>query len=364
MSKYSKTSRTRRRKVGFRLTYYYATYFGLLFAAYLGRSDMPNRQVLYWLLLVGLFVFAGFRFEVGCDWSGYANNFYATFDSFSSAFSRRNSGHWSVIHFLHENGLPYYALNVIAAAIFFIGFHALARRQPNPLTFLALAFPILIINMPMSAIRQGEAIGFICLAYLAFSDRRMILYIFWIILGSLFHESILFFMVLAPFIHGQLNQKNILLASLIAVPGLYALTQLDAAELAEERYIDSGVNAAGSAFRLGILSLTGLLFLWKIAPKWRDQFPRDYKLAVIGSWLMVGFFGLFFVSTVIGDRFGYYLIPIQLMIFTRIPYLVRLPNKKLLTALPYIGLTLVFVTWTQLSWHFNQCYIPYNNVLF
>ncbi|NBB99157.1 MAG: EpsG family protein, partial [Alphaproteobacteria bacterium] len=70
------------------------------------------------------------------------------------------------------------------------------------------------------------------------------------------------------------------------------------------------------------------------------------------------------VSTVIGDRFGYYLIPIQAMIFARIPFLQFRTNAALHAALPYLGLLLVFTVWTQLSWHFQQCYIPYQTWIF
>jgi hypothetical protein len=145
---------------------------------------------------------------------------------------------------------------------------------------------------------------------------------------------------------------------------LYGVLQSEGSEFATDRYVDTGIDAAGAVFRLGILSLTGLLFVWKIAPSWRVAFPKDYKLVALGSYMMMGFFSLFFVSTVIGDRFGYYLIPIQTMIFARLPYLYNMPNRNLLAALPYVGLSLVFVVWTQSSRHFQQCYIPYDTVPF
>ncbi len=339
---------------------YYLTYVGLLLTAYLGGSGATVRQSLYWASLLGLFVFSGFRYEVGCDWSGYWFNFITPIRGYYEAFTWSEPGHWSLIYFLRQTGLPYPYLNVATSAIFFVGLHALARRQPNPLAVLALAFPILIINMPMSGIRQGVAIGFMCLAFVAFMDRRLIVYVAWVLAGSLFHSSALAFLLFAPFVVGRLTSRNVVLSSLLAIPGVFGLLQTEAAELAQSRYILREIDAAGAAFRLGILSLTGLFFLWFLQPAWKREFPSDYKLAVIGSWLMVGFFGLFFVSTVIGDRFGYYLIPIQIMIFARIPYLRTLRDRQIWSLAPYAGLTLVFIVWTQLSWHFNQCYIPYD----
>lgn len=341
------------------VTTYYATYFVLLLTAIQVSKDRQAKTILYWAALSGLFLFSAFRYRVGCDWWGYLINYRIWIPSYEFAFTLSEPGYWSVIHFLQQTGLPYEYLNVITSAIFFIGFHALARRQPNPLMMLALAVPILIINMPMSAIRQGAAIGFMCLAYVAFVDRRVVLYVVWILMGSLFHSSILAFLVFAPFVVGRVSRKNIIFASLLALPGAYGLSQTEAAEVAQQRYIDTGIDAAGAVFRLGVLSLSGLFFVRYVRKAWEREFPEDYKLVLIGAWLMVGFFGLFFVSTVIGDRFGYYLIPIQIMIFARIPYLQTLKNRQFWSVMAIAGLTLVFLVWTQLSSLFSQCYVPY-----
>lgn len=341
------------------MTTYYATFVALLISSFLAARDRQAKVALYWAGLIGLFLFSAFRYQVGCDWWGYLVNYRIQIPSYEFAFTLSEPGHWSIIRFLQHTGLPYEYLNIITSAIFFIGFHALARRQPNPLAMLALAFPILVINMPMSGIRQGAAIGCMCLAYVAFMDRRVIRYVFWILVGSLFHSSALAFLVFAPFVLGAWTRRNIIFASLLALPGVYGLSQTEAAELAQRRYIETGIDAAGAVFRLGILSLSGLFFVLYIRKAWQREFPQDYKIAIIGAWLMVGFFGLFFVSTVIGDRFGYYLIPIQLMIFARVPYLQTLKNRQLWTLAPIAGLTLVFLVWTQLSSLFGQCYVPY-----
>ena len=101
-----------------------------------------------------------------------------------------------------------------------------------------------------------------------------------------------------------------------------------------------------------------------VRKKWLRTWPQDYSLASIGAIGMALAFLLVPVSSVIGDRFGYYLIPIQAMIFARIPFLPFRANSALHSALPYLGLLLVFTVWSQLSWHFSECYIPYQTWLF
>lgn len=339
---------------------YYGTYATLLLATYVGFASRDFRKIIYWVSITFLFLFVGFRYNVGCDWGGYFRNYYlAPISTYSDAILTLDPGYWALIVTLRELGAPYQYSNVVTAGIFFLGLHVFAWRQPDPMAFLALCFPILIINMPMSGIRQGAAIGFLCLSYVAILDRKLFSYVTWTMLGSTFHSSILVFLFLAPFVNGRFNKLNILIAILFGLPGLYMLMQTEAGALATERYIESDLIAAGAVFRLALLTVSGLFFLWILAPAWREGFPDDYKLANIGSWMMILIMAPIFASTVIGDRFGYYLVPLQAMIFARIPYLQLGGNRMLLIVLPYAGLTLVFVVWTQLSWHFNECYIPY-----
>lgn len=338
---------------------YYTVLGGLWASAWCGRAGPSSRTFLYYVCLYGLFLFSAYRFYVGCDWIGYFINFH-TLEPFTFDLMTKDIAHWALIEFVHYLELPYTYLNVFTSCIFFYGVHRLAKRQPDRLAFLVLTFPILIINMPMSAIKQGAAIGFLCLAFVAFLDRRMIFYVMWILAGSLFHSSILAFLLLAPFVRGTFNRRNLLIGLALALPGAYGLSQTESAQVAEVRYVTGGGDAAGAVFRLGILLLSGLFFLFSVAPKWRVQFPDDYKLVLIGAWMMTGFFSLYFVSSVIGDRFGYYLIPLQAMIFARLPYLNMGRSTQFIAVLPYMLLTLVFLVWTQKSRHFNDCYIPYS----
>ena len=55
---------------------------------------------------------------------------------------------------------------------------------------------------------------------------------------------------------------------------------------------------------------------------------------------------------------------IQTIIFARIPYLPFERLRALHSALPYLGLLTVFITWSILSSIFLECYIPYQSWIF
>jgi len=344
-------------------------YIGLTTFLFLLRyalaRDRGVRKQIYFLVLVTLFMFSAFRYQVGCDWSGYYYQYLkaANFD-WSSITEIREPIWWAILGWINDTGLPYPVANIVSSAVFFLGVHVLARRQPDPLGFLVLLFPILIINMPMSGIRQGAAIGLLCIAYVAFIDRRPLWLTFWVVLATGFHSSALVFMLLLPISTGRFTQYRLIVAAVLAVPGVLFLASSEAAELATSRYLETELDAAGAIFRVGLLGLSALYFFIFLRKKWRRTWPQDYSLVVIGAIGMALMILLIPVSSVVGDRFSYYLVPIQTMIFARFSFLPFRANAALHSALPYLILVLIFTVWTQMSGIFDRCYNPYQTWLF
>lgn len=324
-----------------------------------------NSKNIYYVVLLTLFLFSAFRYQVGCDWEPYYNIFWKASDfKLSYIIGSREPFFWMSIILLHEINFSYIYINVICSAIFFIGVHILARRQLDPLSFLVLIFPILIINMPMSGIRQGAAIGIICIAFVSFIDRRPIKFSIMVALATGFHTSALIFLLLLPFATGRYNNTRLVIAIIFSIFSLIIISFLETAQWAVNTYVGTGREAYGAIFRIGFLCLSALYFFLFVKKKWLITFPNDYSIVSLGSIAMMMTFLLVPVSSIIGDRIGYYLIPIQAMIFARLAYLPFRHNHSLHISLPYIGIFLVFLVWTQTSWHFHECYIPYENWFF
>tara|TARA_B100001093_G_scaffold376453_1_gene361604 strand:- start:1955 stop:2869 length:915 start_codon:yes stop_codon:yes gene_type:complete len=269
-----------------------------------------------------------------------------------------------MFYLVSKTGLPYPYINIPFGIIFFTGIHLLAKRQPDPLSFLILLFPILIINMPMSGLRQAASIGFICIAFTAFLDRHPFRFLLLVLIATGFHSSAIVFLILFPFATGYHNNTRLAIAVFLSVPGLIMITYLETVQIAAKNYIGSGLEAYGGLFRLGILILTGFYFLFFVKNKWKQAFPKDYALVNLGAIGMIIIFFILPVSSVIGDRFGYYLIPIQAMIFARIPYLQFRSLHLFHTIIPYFGIFLLFLIWATISYNFQKCYIPYDTWIF
>ena len=343
----------------------YTALFLTLVALRFALAQQPKlRDQVYPAVMVALFIFVAFRLDVGCDWNGYHRHFMIQLDlELGDALARREPLWWALVQMVGKIGLGYPWLNVASAALFFAGVRALARRQPDRLGVLILLFPVLIINMPMSGIRQAAAIGVLCFAFVAFQKGRTAHYAVLTLLAAGFHSSAAAFLLLVPLVgHGR-PKARILAALLLAGPGLLLLASGESAQLAVARYVNTGVDAQGAIYRAGMLFLSAVLFLTLLRGPWQARYPADLRLVTLGAVMMLATVPLVFVSTVIADRLGYYLVPLQAVVFARIPYLALGRSSAVLAALPYLALLLVLAVWSIYSGHFHYCYLPYDTWL-
>ena len=265
---------------------------------------------------------------------------------------------------MSEAQIWYPWLNVLTSAIFFLGLHFFARRQPDPFGFLILTFPLLIINMPMSGIRQGVAVGLMFFAFCSFVDRKVLRFVLITLAASTIHSSAVVFLALAPIAKRRLTAMSVAVSVLLLLPVGAVVMQGGASQVALSRYVETDVDAQGAFFRLLLLFFTGAAFFVLLRRPWRQRFPGDYRLALLGSVMMIGLLALLPVSSVIADRYGFYLIPIQAMILSRIPYLPVGWYRGVYAATAYGVFVLAFTVWASLSQHFRGCYVEYQTWLF
>lgn len=347
------------------MTFYLATFLLLiLLRGALSASPALARQ-LFPFVTFALFLYSAFRFEVGCDWTGYLNQWQVQQSAgFASLFDRPEVLWWAIIAGVQASGLSYPWLNVASSAIFFVGVWALAKKQKDPFGFIVLLFPILILNMPMSGIRQGAAIGIMCFAYLAFSQKKTARYVILTLLASSIHSSAIVMLLFAPLAGGDFSRQRLMLSAVLVLIGGYYLSNSAAADLASTRYIAGNIEAGGAIFRVGALFLTGLFFLTVLRPHWKHEIAGDYRIVFIGSFVMCGLMLLIPISSVIPDRFGFYFIPIQCMILSGIPFVKGLRGRMVFAVAPYLALMVVLAFWASQSSLFEQCYVPYQTWLF
>jgi hypothetical protein len=346
--------------------FYLIVYLAAAITAYALGSRPRVAGRVYPVVLLLFYLICAFRFEVGCDWTGYLSQYRhgrASLD-YGTLLGGEDPLWWVFVATIRQSGLSYPWLNVIATAVLFTGLHSMAKRQPNRLSFLVFLFPVLFVHLGMSGIRQAAALGILCFAFGAFLDRRLVRFLMLIALASTIHTSAVVFLLLAPLVTGSYTRERLALAGLLAVPGAMLLLGSAGAETAMNRYVETDVDAAGGAFRVGVLSITGLAFFLLLRRSWLQSRMKDYSLASIGSIGMIALALLLPVSSVIADRLGYYFVPIQAMILARIPFLALGPAGRFYAAVSYLALGIVLFGWVSLSSLYDLCYDPYQTWLF
>ena len=344
--------------------FYLLSVLVLAVATFRTRFSRIASDRLFYFTFVILFVVVAFRFDVGCDWVGYYLQWEKIEQGDLALRDQRSPGWLLLVRAIQELGLPYVALNVVAAIIFFVCVFVFSQTQQNRLAFLFFLIPVLMVNMPMSGIRQAIAIGIVLFAFRSFMHARIGTFLLWIALAASFHASAAILLFLTPFVRGSLGGKQLLFAMIFAIPTLALLATTESAEVATSRYIDADREALGAVFRVSFLALTGFAYLLIISRIWRRRSPEDHKLVFLGAIAMIGLLLILPLSTVIADRLSYYFVPLQAMVFSKLAYLENRHSPQVLTLTAFAVTAVFFAVWTATSGHFASCYVPYQSWLF
>jgi hypothetical protein len=215
----------------------------------------------------------------------------------------------------------------------------------------------------MSAVRQCLASGFICLAFNAFADKQLVRYIIFVAIGGTFHNSALGFLPLSTFLFPGGTSVKAFFGLLVTAPVISALAGSSAVETYSSLYVNSGIEAEGGRFRAIPIAVTGLVFLKWLRLSWKNRYPQDYMRMLIFSVGFVLVLPLVFYSSVMGDRFGYYLMPLAYLAQARAYKLFQDKFTFLAFFVPQLVDIVYLLAWCLSSWIFSVCYVPYQTWL-
>jgi hypothetical protein len=331
-----------------------------------------------WCLLATFYVFiVGFRFQVGIDWFNLLTPFLHGMSDGGLTVKavdiplvtpKGEVGHGLLIWISAKIGVGIYGVNLAGATVFIGGLFAFCRRQPAPSLALVIAVPILVIVIGMGYNRQAMAISFLLLAIISLSDERVLRFVILIALGSLFHATVLLFIPIGLIAY---NTKSIwrlkyfwkfIWLSLIGTILFYSLLE-EYLFIIKNYYYGIKMTSAGAVPRLLLNVLPAIIFLML-----RKRF--NLNLVELRLWTCMSVISIIFLpmiavlpSSSAVDRLGFYLIPIQLFVFSRLPFLFQQGfNRQTLTAFIIMGYAILQFTFLIYGTHAHG-WIPYKNYL-
>jgi len=274
----------------------------------------------YWrIAFVLLVLIIGLRDQIGVDWGNYLDYILvAENDSLYQALTRTEPAYsflnWLAVQF----GLGLYMVNTACAALFSSGLIVFCRAQPRPWLALVVALPYLVIVVAMGYTRQGVAIGLVMLGLVALSERKLLRFVFFIVLAAIFHKSAVILMPLAVLANTRNRIWTTFWVGLTTLLFFVLLLQ-ESVEAFTSMYIDAQYDSAGAAVRVAMNALPAVLFLLL-----RRRFAMPQADRALWSWMSWGalaFVGLLEVSpsSTAVDRVALYWIPLQLFVLSRLP---------------------------------------------
>ncbi len=342
------------------LTYWLMYFIPASMALFIGNTRRSN--LMPWIIIGFIFILIiGLRDCVGCDWDAYVGHYERMSGlPFNKILTMDDPLHkflnWQMLRW--DFGV--YGVNVIYGTIFMIGLIKFSRKQTYPWLTMVAAVPYLVIVVAMGYSRQGVAIGLFLLAVTYLQKGKFKTYIALILIAALIHKTAILMLPLGMFLYG----KGMLLRILMMIPIAYGAWDLLLAEQQEKlwkNYVEAQMHSDGAKIRV-LMNLIPSLLLLKYRKEWKRSYD-DYSFwfwIALGSIISVALVGS---ATTAVDRIALYFIPIQLVVFARLPYLARKQiSPSVMKVMIVMGYTMILFVWLNYAGH-SFCWIPYQNLL-
>lgn len=336
--------------------------------ACLRRSNRPWTGWQACVIWIALTLFIGLRHEVGGDWFNYIP--YLTRAEglpLGELWAWGDPGYNVLNWFFASHPWGIYGVNLVSAAIFSAGLVLFCRAQPRPWLALCIAIPYLVIVVAMGYSRQGVAIGFMMPGLIALERGRLGRFLVSMAAAATFHSTALVMLAFVlPAVTGRSLFMRALRLLLLLIVGA-ALAQVFLVANMEsylDGYIEAEYQSDGAAIRILMNLLPAvILLLW---PKRFEFTHHQYLLWRAISFTALGcavFLVLFPSNSTAVDRIALYAIPLQLVVWSRLPgtNLLGLTSIQLLMTVLGFCLAVQFI-WLNFAVHASD-WLPYSNVL-
>jgi EpsG family len=345
-------------------------YWVLFLSAAIPAVFERERRVATWhggvlAVLCLTYLIVAFR-ESGGDWITYLEMFYSiSLMPFTEALNASDPAYGALNWISNRLGLGLPGVNAVCTLIFVFAFAKFSYHEPRPLLMLAVAMAYLIIVVVVGYTRQGTAISLSLLALRALTRRQPVNFSIWILAAISFHRSAAILFPLAylamPVRSGWLGR--IMLAVTITAAAALLFRELTAqADQFYYAYVIHNQSSSGAAIRAAMNLAAALMFLWH----WRAWGAKcsDRDIWLVYAVLAVCVMPLLAVATTAADRIGLYLMPLQLVVFARLPVLQATEQAKTIWATGTVFVYgLAFAIWLHRGDHAAILWLPYESIL-
>lgn len=326
------------------------------------RLTPASRPTMWWLIGAVFTLAIGLRFQVGGDWGAYLRYVdQAATMSLLEVLTHGDPGYY-LLNWLAVNlGGNIYWINLVCGAILMSGVTAFARRQPLPWLALLVAVPYLIIVVGMGYSRQAVALGFVLLGLVALGDKRVRVFVAWVMIGAAFHKSAVLMLPVAGLAASQNRFASLAWGAAASLIGGY-LFLFDSVDQLWTNYVEADYQSQGGLIRVLMNAVPAALFL--PLHRYMRLSHAEQRLWWWMSVLAIACLPLVVMSSTATDRVALYLIPLQVFVFSRLHLVVRDTFRRAYI----VAGVMTYYTAVQAVWLFfashSYAWLPYQQVWF
>lgn len=320
----------------------------------------PGYDSVAWVFIILMFSFIiGFRYEVGADWFTYVKIFNSTYDkSLAEIIYNSDPGYyllnWFVLNVIDGE---VYHVNFACGIVTMIGVSVFSRTLSQPWLALLITVPYFLIVVSMGYTRQGVALGIFLLSLSCLLERKVLRFIFFILLAASFHKSAVLVSPLLGLLADKHKFRNTTIALLVTFL-MWKLFLEDYTQGFIETYIDSDrYSSDGGAVRVFMNVVPSIVYLiYRSKMRYYNIYDLLCVFFSVASIVCIPFVFLYSTAT---DRVALYLMPLQMLVFSRI-YLIFTDSYARLfsVCMVVIYYFLVLLAWMLLSNH-SDLWVPY-----
>jgi len=287
------------------------------------RAHFPSTVVGLVLTLL-----IGYRFEVGGDWF----NYFRYLDEvrgldFADVILKSDPAYQILTWISLEMDWGIIGVNLIGGAIFAFSLVAFCVAQPQPWLALAVAVPYLVIVVAMGYSRQAIALGIEMLGLLSLRNKSTLNFVISIILAATFHKTA---MLLLPIAALANSSNRYWTASWVGLTGvvLYYLLLAKDADTLVTNYVGGAMQSEGAAVRLVMNAVpASIILIWGSRFSFAESEASLWRWIAIISLLLLGLFLMMPSASTALDRMALYMLPLQLVVFSRLPFVLGAKSR-------------------------------------
>jgi hypothetical protein len=339
---------------------YWALFAYFALGAWIDARREPDlhRRRPYWIIGgLLILVMIGLRYKVGADWVTYELIFRRASNlSFARAIDMGDPGYQALNWAVARLGADVWLVNLVCASLFTYGLFRFARLQPYPWLAVLVAVPYMVIVVS-NYTRQAAALGLVMAGLSALiRSGSLARFLVYAVLASTFHRTAVAVLPLAIFSRPRNRLLNVL-GGLAVGFVMYDFFLADSMDQFVSNYIKTKYSSQGAAIRIAMEVLAASVFLVRRKrfefPEHEDKLWLYFSLASFAALVAL----VVTPSSTAVDRLSIYLMPLQMVILSRVPFVYVSRGLGVMLVMAY-SFTVELV-WLNFAQH-AKYWVPYH----